>query len=520
MIGILLITGLCCAGKTTVGEYIGNHDGFKYLNLRRVFESLVGKERAHEIHQRNCQTLQQGNVEWLNMIRRLTNTFDYSQILILEGINNPDEISWIENNFPVNISIINVHNQHRIQRYLKRDSLEYEVGVSKLKSNDNWRLSQDIDSIFSSAVFSIDNSGSIEELYNNCDEVIRQFNEFPNLCNICHHLNKFDSYHFAPFEVIFFIRQLSIAYGCLNACSHCFSAAPKIIQQTDLTGFNMIIREIGLALNRMQSPLLFFHLGAATDPAYIENYASYLKSWANAFPSFQKIKIFTHGWQLDTVKGHKEFIDTLKTIVDTTHDIKFIISFDCFSNRASTNWESYIDNVCNNVQEIIKQLGKDSIRMEVFYPPSRINADPKTTLEYWRLYYSVVKTYSYKYAFDILSQYDDDDICARTTIGVLTILERCGIPSNDLSTMTRDCEMIFNGGRAKSWFKEESESAIEKGYEIQKRRVLYSLDGYCFGNNGLVIYPDGRARIVNYEGFELGAWLNEGNQVLHCFKII
>lgn len=72
----------------------------------------------------------------------------------------------------------------------------------------------------------------------------------PALVNLCKTLNKDANYNFTPYDVVYFIRHISIAIGCKNACAHCFSNSPHKVSQTSLLGFNKIINEIGYILKQ------------------------------------------------------------------------------------------------------------------------------------------------------------------------------------------------------------------------------------------------------------------------------
>jgi len=49
---------------------------------------------------------------------------------------------------------------------------------------------------------------------------------------------------------------------------------------------------------------------------------------------------------------------------------------------------------------------------------------------------------------------------------------------------------------------------------MQEKRVLYPLKNYKYGYNGLIMYPDGKARIINYRGYNYMEWVNNGNNVI------
>ena len=86
--------------------------------------------------------------------------------------------------------------------------------------------------------------------------------------------------------------------------------------------------------------------------------------------------------------------------------------------------------------------------------------------------------------------------------------------------MSRDCDSIFSAGRGKQFFEGKQDSAKEKGLEIQENRVLYSLKDYSHKYDGVIINPDGTCQIVDYHGYKVGKYLNNGNPVIPYMSII
>ena len=341
----------------------------------------------------------------------------------------------------------------------------------------------------------------------------------PALVNLCEILNLETNYCFTPYDVIYFIRHVSIAIGCKNACTHCFSDSPLNVTQTSLLGFKKFINEIGYILKQTNKPLSFFHLGASNDPASIKKYYTYLETWRKALPDFQPIKVFTHGWMLEDGSQAIEFNNFLN-VIGKYQNIKIVISFDEFSSLARKDWNHYVDNIAENLLRIVNAIGKDRIRVEVFYTPHRKICKPQSTLQYWRDSVLQDKSISLNEMIEYCNDQHDSFInCSKVTSGILTVFSKCKFSASDLIDMTRDCDSIFPGGRGKQFFKNLPREYKQMGLEIQEQKVLYSLKDYKYKYHGLIIYPDGTACLVDYHGFAIGKYINSGKKAIPYMSI-
>lgn len=336
----------------------------------------------------------------------------------------------------------------------------------------------------------------------------------PALVNLCETLNSETSFKFTPFDVVYFIRHISIAIGCKNACAHCFSDSPFKVTQTSLSGFQRIINEIGCILKQTNERLSFFHLGASNDPASIRNYYKYLEAWRRAMPDFQTIKVFTHGWMLEDGSQTVEF-DNFLRVIDRYNNIKIVISFDEFSLLARKDWNLYVQNIAENLTRIVNVVGKSRIRVEVFYTPHRKICEPQSTLQFWRERILADKSISLNDMIENCNvSHESYADCSRVTTGILEVFSKCKLLASDLIDMTRDCDSIFPGGRGKQFFKNLPEEYSQMGLRIQEQRVLYSLKNYKHKYDGLIINPDGTCQLVDYHGYKIGKVLNNGKPII------
>ena len=519
MISILLF-GLCGTGKSTFGKRAYQKYGVPTIQVRRLFELVVGRENASKVYHQLCND-SGSRTAWLDVISdKIKSNVMGHECVVIEGIFTKAEAEWFEAFSSVYVIYIENNDYgKRLARFSEREGLDEEGAKVKLSKSDEGRSDAGVCYAKDFADHIIANDGTFESFHIEVDSIIEQVKNFPSLTELCHHVNKVRDFHYAPYEVAYYIRQLSIADGCKNACIHCFSNSPSKVTQTSLSGFQKIISEVGEVVERTGRPLPFFHLGASTDPASVKGYSNYLRIWRASIPESQAIRVFTHGWDLTDKLQSMEFDSTLS--VATMHgSIKFVISFDTFSIFARNDWDGYLMNVALMLRRVVDAVGKSRVRMEVFYNLSRNTCKDKYTLQYWRELASREECPSINDILDICenAESSDDRTCAKVTAGMLVVFKQAGLCSSDLVDMSRDCETVFDAGRARQLYQNENQEAIQKGLDIQKKHVLYSLEGYEHKYEGVIIYPDGTARLVDYHGFNLLERLNDGKKVISCMS--
>ncbi len=186
-------------------------------------------------------------------------------------------------------------------------------------------------------------------------------------------------------------------------------------------------------------------------------------------PDFQTIKVFTHGWMLVDGSQIVEFENFLH-VIEKYENIKIVISFDEFSLLARKDWNLYIKNIVKNLTRIIDIVGKNRVRVEVFYTPHRKICNPSSTLQYWRDHVLSDNELSLcnmiRYCNDNSDQYTN---CSRVTSGILEVFLESNLSSFDLIDMTRDCNSIFPGGRGKQFFQRNT---LKWAWKYKKR-------GFC-----------------------------------------
>lgn len=339
---------------------------------------------------------------------------------------------------------------------------------------------------------------------------------FPGLSKLCDSLEREMGYHFSIADVVYFIRHICIAEGCKNACSHCFSNAPDKVIQTDLKGYSSIMDEVGRVVASTGRPLRFFHMGASTDPAFVKGFSDYLQVWLERFPSFQPVKVFSHGWPLFDNHYSEEFDQMARLLRSCEREnLRIVLSFDHFSRLARENRSLYLSNIRDNLFRLVSLLGKERVRVEVFYLPERNHCNATCTLQYWidRVKEGYAGSFR-EMVSDCQSHVAPVDLeCASVTVDLFTIFETAGLSPKDLIQMSRDCDSIFPSGRGNRFFG-VSQDDRQHGLDIQKQKVLYALEDYKYKYDGVIIAPNGSAQMVDYWGYHLGKRLNGGNSLI------
>lgn len=325
-----------------------------------------------------------------------------------------------------------------------------------------------------------------------------------------------------PERAAYFIRQLHIGTGCLHQCSHCFAQSPTVLRQATLSSFRRLAAEIGIAVRRIGEPLPFLYFGASSDPSAIENFDCYLLTWVKSMPSWQSVKVFTHGWLLADANQRNEFTKVLKLFKRICDRVQTgALSVDSFSALARLDWSSYLSNVAENLRGFAQVLPLSALKLQVHFPLDRLRLTGPVTLQYWRDH--VLRGEELpddrNLTDRIESQVDENSqACARLTSAVFRIGVMAGLTTTETALIARDGGVPFASGRARTFFEGRPQDDADLALKIQREQTLRPLESFEYGSQGVVILPDGRARLVDCEGYRLGNWLNANAPVFSYMK--
>jgi dephospho-CoA kinase len=175
---IIGLTGRIGSGKTTLSAYIQEKYDFQKL-------SFVDKILIPELQRRN-ETITRQNLQLLGrefylkygdikLTEWLLEGIDPSGKWIIDDIRYPTTANYIRLKFPNDFWIIGVRAdiQIRFQRVLARGK-EGKISYQDFLKMDSVPTEQQIEEVLSQADYFIENDGTLAELYQQCDKILRE----------------------------------------------------------------------------------------------------------------------------------------------------------------------------------------------------------------------------------------------------------------------------------------------------------------------------------------------------------
>jgi len=278
-----------------------------------------------------------------------------------------------------------------------------------------------------------------------------------------------------------------------------------------LDGFTRLASEFGTVAHRTGKAYEFLFLGSATDPSAVPHFATYLAIWIDALPTWSLSRLYTHGWLLDDPGQLAELDATQRVLADRVRQIEMVnVSVDSYSRLARTNPGAYAVNVAANIRRLVDAVGMQKLRLHVLYPVVRPLAAGAALL------WAVKPDISVEQACSALERYSEpaDRACAELTAMVLRIGAGAGFTVEETISRSRDAGIPMAAGRGARLFRDVPENHREEGLAWYRRKALPRLDNTL----GLQIYPNGTVQVVNYDGYRIGPWLDNGAKVVQYLE--
>ena len=171
----ILLYGLTATGKSTFCKYVNEKYNYKVVQVRRLFETIVGKDKAATVYH---ELLKKTNSRcaWLELISAdILNFIENQQIVIIEGLFTVDESVWVNN--LSDIIIVYLENNKELERtirFCEREHLQLDSGKMKMKNSDIGRIKAGVPSVKDYADYIINNDKSLQEFYIAIDNFISQ----------------------------------------------------------------------------------------------------------------------------------------------------------------------------------------------------------------------------------------------------------------------------------------------------------------------------------------------------------
>jgi hypothetical protein len=344
-------------------------------------------------------------------------------------------------------------------------------------------------------------------------------NELPGLEALSAEYNRLTGATSTASSIAYRIRQVHIAVGCTHACLHCFASPPSRITDMAFGSFHQLAQELGTVAHATGRPYEFLFLGSATDPSMVRGFSEYLSAWVDALPANSKTRFYTHGWLLSAEEQRQELDAVLTVLSDRLNKIEMVnISFDTFSRLARTDWALYQANVAANLKALRTVLPMSHLRLHVLYPIVRHAVQGPSLVSYWREAAArdlmPPSEYEVYQSVDAATTSDDERACARLTKAVFSVGAAAGLSVRETAMMSRDAGFPMPAGRGNVLFRGASEGARAQGSDWYRRKALVRLEAEEGTYPGLLIFPDGRVRLIDYDGYREGPWLADGRVVI------
>ena len=313
-------------------------------------------------------------------------------------------------------------------------------------------------------------------------------------------------------EVAYLIRQLHTTIGCHHGCTHCFASPPLRRTTMALSGFARLASEFGTVAYRTGRAYEFLFLGSATDPSAVPQFASYLEVWIDALPVWSLSRLYTHGWLLDDPRQQAELEATRRVLADRIGKVEMVnVSIDSYSRLARTNPGAYVVNVATNLRKLIEAVGMQKLRLHILYPVVRPAAATETLL------WAIQPDLTMEQARNTLERFSQpaDRTCAEVTAMVLRIGAAAGFTVEQTISRSRDAGLPMAAGRGTTLFRDFPDSHREEGLAWYRRKALPRLDTTM----GLQVYPNGTVQVVDYDGYRIGPWLDNGAKVVQYLEV-
>lgn len=182
---VIGLVGPIASGKGTISEYLKSK-GFTYFSLSNVVREET-QNRGLEMTRKNLQDVGNDLRETFGgavLVNKLEERILKEDFVVIDGIRNPEEIYAIKKKFNGKIVNISAYKNRRVERYMDRakERGEDDATISSFNKIDKRDLGkgeaesgQQVQACIDLADFTLKNNGTIDEFYQNCQEMLDNF---------------------------------------------------------------------------------------------------------------------------------------------------------------------------------------------------------------------------------------------------------------------------------------------------------------------------------------------------------
>lgn len=177
---ILGLVGEMAAGKTTVTDYIKEKHGgvsFRFSDMLGDILARMHIEKTRENYQTLSTILRQNfGDDIMSKVIMLDVKASENPLIITEGVRRPSDIEYLKELPGFHLVAIQADEKIRFERTTERSEKPDDQSKTweQFQAEGKQESEQKIKDIAAKADYTIDNNGSLEELYKQVDEIITQ----------------------------------------------------------------------------------------------------------------------------------------------------------------------------------------------------------------------------------------------------------------------------------------------------------------------------------------------------------
>jgi dephospho-CoA kinase len=173
------ITGRIGSGKTSVGKYLNSAHAFQYLRYSQVLSDWLAQdpERKSHLQEIGWEVMAGGMQSELNsrLIAQITDEADVA----VDGLRHPVDFKSLNKSFLRSFHLLYIDSPLE-ERWRRLKSRDRQRDLRSFEIIDSHPVEQQIESLRGYADSVIQNDGSLQDLYDLVDEIIRGFRKEGN----------------------------------------------------------------------------------------------------------------------------------------------------------------------------------------------------------------------------------------------------------------------------------------------------------------------------------------------------
>jgi dephospho-CoA kinase len=181
---IIGITGTLVAGKGTIVNFL-KKEGFKHYSVSDFLKEEI-KKRNMKINRDSMVFVANDLREKYSLnyiVEELYNKAkNFAGNSIIESLRNPGEIFWLKNQKDFYLFAVDANQKTRYERAVKRESEKDKITFEKFIADENREMQtidpskQNLGSCIEMADYKFENDGTIEELKEKVEKVLKEIN--------------------------------------------------------------------------------------------------------------------------------------------------------------------------------------------------------------------------------------------------------------------------------------------------------------------------------------------------------